>query len=181
MDELYLKKLQEMEEARQQGLRQMDEAQRLGLKNIEEQAYKSEALQKIANPNFEQVVGSPGSGQTFTRRTYGPYQLDTSLESADTKDGVARDKSGALRQSLRYLGGGHSEEDAKKIAKELQEIGKPVDVARWQKTLSELQPSKKTDNGYEGDEYILGKTVSRTDKGQNAKPLWYEEDEEEEK
>lgn len=180
MDELYLKKLREMDAARQQGLAEIERQQNLFNVKPEspsiDNAAKAEALQKLQNPKFEQVLGQPGTGQTLTRRTYGPYQLETALDSSNERDNNSDQKRSNLLQGIKYLGGEHSEKDARKIAEEMQEIGKPVDYAKWSKILKGLSPQTRAEGE---DEYITGSTrATQAAGGKSAKPLWYDDEEE---
>lgn len=187
MDALYLKKLQEMEEARQQGLRQMDEARQRGLSDIEQQqdlfnsknqpssvedVAKAEALQKMTASKNENLISDRigNSGLNLTKRTYGPYELYNKIEAMNDPSMKDNQKQTRLTHELRYLGGDHSEKDIRKIAEELKDIGKPADYKHWDQVLRQLKPYK--EDG-EQDSYI--KTINRSSAGEA--PLWPEFDE----
>lgn len=139
-----------------------DEKMRLAQQkhNFEPLAAKEAALNKISEAPGTFHSRGPLGFTNLNKRQFGPYELDTMLDSDSSQDD--KTKFAKLSHLIRFKGGQHSPEDAKKLANELRDIKKPIDPNLIREITSLPQWTT------EGDpEYI--KTISR--QAQN-KPLW---------
>ena len=148
---------------------------------------KQAALEKLAgNPTNaapqddhlgQQFKGAYENAPSLNVRRFGPYELKTLLQPNREKDSQHDMASDKLINEVRYLGGGHSEADMRKIAKELKDVNKPADYDYWKKTLGALNENDANNS------VIQGRTRLSEASGENAqaKPLWSDEDEDKNK
>jgi hypothetical protein len=154
--EEYLKQLEQ-----QQFDKQIDEKARLA------------SLQKLRDQGLgQQFKGGYENAPSLNTRRYGPYELDTILDQSHTIDKNNEHKSGELINVVKFLGGQHSPEDAKKIADELKMPGKKADYENISKSLFKL---KDDDDSFVG---VQGKIMEASNRPELG-PLWYEESPEE--
>jgi hypothetical protein len=133
-------------------------------KQLDEQA-RIAALKKLQEQGLGQQLVNNHDGLSLNKRRYGPYDIQTTLDQSVGDD---HDKVGQIINEVTFRGGEHSEPDMKKVAQEMQEIGKPVNYEEWRNILKGLKPNETS--------YLESKTSQRTAyPSVHGKPLWYDE------
>lgn len=154
------------------------------LKQLEQEQFQKEldekarlaSLQKLSDQGLgQQFKGGYENAPSLNKRKYGPYELTTSLDQENSLDKNDERKQGQLINEIKFLGGEHSPSDIRKIAKEMQIPGRPVDYEGWNKKLKNMQPY--TEDG--SDQYLDVTNKIEEAHGIEAKPMWYEESPEE--
>jgi hypothetical protein len=156
------------EQDREEYLKQLDQQQ--FDKQVDEKA-RLDSLQKLKDQGLGQQFEGHG-GNSFNTRRYGPYQLNTMLEQSNSFYNNNENKLGKIINTVRFLGGQHSPEDAKKIAEELKWPGEKVDYENIGKRLSNLKENQHA-------LFNLQDRVMESSNGPELGPMWYEESPEE--
>ena len=135
-------------------------------KQLDERA-RVAALKKLQEQGLGQQLVNNHDGLSINNRRYGPYDIQTMLDQSVGDD---HEKLGQIINEVTFRGGEHSESDMKKVAQEMQEIGKPVNYEEWRNILKGLKPNETS--------YFDSKTVLKSAyPSVHGKPLWYDEKE----
>lgn len=139
---------------------------------IIEQARKDHTYNPFIHDTEGQQFPNNREGRSFQVRRFGPYQLDTVLDSTNYIDGKTETKMGDLSNEVFFKGGEHSDKDIRKIAEELRPIGKPPEYDKWAQVIKSLKPYD--DNRVSS--VMSNKSAIKQSTNNPAPPLWYEEE-----
>lgn len=161
-------------EKQQQKLAQIEALKKMNEKDaIKEQAIKDHTYNPfIHDTEGQQFPNTNHDGQSFQKRRFGPYQLDTILDTSNTIDGKQETKLGNLINTVYFKGGEHSDKDIKKIAEEIKPLGKPPEYDKWDRIIKSLKPYD--DNSVSAGVDVLRKMKQSTNNP--APSLWDEEE-----